>query len=111
MELKQCRFYCCGDEMNFSVYSDAVCRARYLESIPVPFGEARVDVYEIQPGADSHWIVVRQKTAKEQEESKWFVREGERFVERRRRKVPVALKVEILHRFPSLAQPPASRVA
>jgi len=112
MELSKCRFYCGGEGMNFSVYSDALCRARYLESISVPFGDVRVDVYEIEPGSESHWIVVKQgKVETEGYECRWFVRNGIRFLERRRTEIPADVKARILAKFPDLATQPGSLVA
>ncbi len=112
MELSKWRFYCAGDEMNFSVYSDALCRARYLDSIWVHFGEARVDVYEIEPGLDSHWIVIKQRNPEtESDEYKWFVRNGEKFVETGGDEVPKKLRAQVFHKLPCLAQRSGSLVA
>jgi hypothetical protein len=112
MELSKCRFYSGGEGMNFSIYSDALCRARYRESISVPFGDARVDVYEIEPAAESHWIVVKQKKVEsEGHEYKWFVRNGNRFLEREGTEMSAALKAKIFDKFPSLGPQPGSLVA
>jgi len=57
MTLSDCRFYCCGSELNFLMFSNVVCRARYLDSIEMTLlGEGRVDVYAMnqqQPAAGS----------------------------------------------------------
>ena len=84
MTLSDCRFYCCGNELTFSMFSNVVCRARYLDSIEMTLvGEGRVDVYAIEPAPASRWIVIRH-TEGEGMVCKWFVREGETFLERNR---------------------------
>ena len=50
MELRDYRCYYGGHDMNFAIFSDDLCRARYLESIVLSLGQARVDVYEFEPG-------------------------------------------------------------
>lgn len=102
MELSTCRFYC-GEEIQFAVFSDAACRACYLEHIPVPFGSVGVDAYEIKPGTRSRWIVIRQKEGNHSE-CKWFMRKGSNFVERPRTHIPKKVKAEVFHKFPLLAE-------
>lgn len=105
MTLSDCRFYCCGSELTFSMFSNVVCRARYLESIEMTLvGEGRVDVYAIEPAAASRWVVVRH-TEGEGMVYKWFVREGETFLERSEEDVPRQIKAEVFHLFPHLTQP------
>ena len=101
MELRECKFYYGGQEMNFAVFSDDPCRTRYLESIPLPIAQTRVDVYEIEPGAKTQWIVVRQKD-NDRDNLKLFVREGDRFLETQARIVPKELRKKIIQRFPKL---------
>ena len=59
MKLTECSFYRSGRDVNFSVFSDDVCRVHHLRSISLPLG-GDVDVYSVEPGEKSHWIVVRQ---------------------------------------------------
>ncbi len=101
MELRECKFYYGGQEMNFAVFSDDACRTRYLESIPLPIAQTRVDVYEIEPGAKTQWIVVRQKDS-DRDNLKLFVREGDRFLETKAQIVPKELRKKIIQRFPKL---------
>ena len=46
--------------MNFAVFSDDPCRISYVESIPIPLGHTQVELYGIEPGARTQWIVVKQ---------------------------------------------------
>ena len=101
MKLSTCRFYC-GDEIQFSVFSDAACRACYLERIPVPFGSIGLDAYVIEPGAESQWVIIKQNEGK-QSQCKWFMREGKNFVERPSTHISKRVRAEIFHKFPILA--------
>jgi len=101
MELRECKFYYGGQEMNFAVFSDGPCRARYLESIPLPIAQTRVDVYEIEPGAKTQWILVRQKDG-DKDNIKLFVKRGEKFLENAAQPLPKELRTKILQRFPKL---------
>ena len=110
MKLNDCRLYSGGDEMHFSVFSNAVCLARYLKSITLPIGDIRVDVYAIEPSSQSRWVVVRQNEG-ENTEYKWFIRKGSNFVECASQSILKAIKAEVLHKFPGLALQPDTRVA
>jgi hypothetical protein len=101
MELRECKFYYGGQEMNFAVFSDDPCRTRYLESIPLPIAQTRVDVYEIEPGAKTQWIVVRQKDG-ERDNLKLFIRVGDRFLENEAQTLSKDLRKKIIQRFPKL---------
>jgi hypothetical protein len=101
MELRDCKFYYGGQEMNFAVFSDDPCRATYLESIPLPIAQTRVDVYGIEPGAKTQWILVKQKDG-DRDNVKLFIRKGEKFLENETQSVPKELKKQILQRFPKL---------
>ena len=87
--------------MNFAVFSDDPCCARYLESIPLPIAQTRVDVYEIEPGDKTQWVVVKQKDG-DKDKLKLFVRKGEKFLENETQSLPNELKKKILQRFPKL---------
>lgn len=102
MELSQCRFYLAGEDMNFAVYSDDLCRSKYLESIRLlPIGNMKVHVYEVEPGAHSEWVAVTQREGR-RSCFKLFVRNGERFVENQTQELPQDLKKKIVERFPKL---------
>jgi len=102
MELSECRFYLAGEEMNFVVYSDDLCRSKYLESIRLlPIGSMKVHVYEIEPGIHSEWVAVTQREGR-RSCLKIFIRSGERFVENQARELPQELKKKIVGRFPKL---------
>jgi len=108
MELRECKFYYAGHEMNFAVFSDDPCRARYLESIPLPIIQTKVDVYEIEPGANTQWVVVQQKDG-DKNHLKLFVKKGEKFLENQTQHLSKELKKKIMQRFPKLIaefQPP-----
>ena len=110
MKLSTCRLYCGGDEMHFSVFSNAVCLARYLESITLPIGDIRVDVYVIEPSSQSRWVVITQQEG-ENTECRWFLRKGDDFVECASQSILKAIKAEVIHKFPTLAPQPSTRVA
>src|SRR5215470_5965163 len=99
MKLNECSFYRSGRDMNFSVFSDDVCRVHHMRSIALPLG-GDIDVYDIEPGQKSHWIVVRQ-TEDGRHDLRWFVRRGSEFHEHREN-VSQALKSEVGEKFPQL---------
>lgn len=101
MELRKCKFYCSGYEMNFAVFSDEACRARYLKSIPLPIVQTPVDVYEIEPGLNTHWVLVKQKDG-EHSDFKLFIRKGNRFMENGYRHLSKQVRESINNRFPKL---------
>jgi hypothetical protein len=102
MELSECRFYLAGEEMNFAVYSDDLCRCKYLESIRLlPIGSLKVHVYEVEPGVHSDWVAVTQREGR-RSCLKIFVRKGKRFVENQARELPRDVKEKIAERFPKL---------
>lgn len=109
MKLTECSFYRSGRDMNFSVFSDDVCRVHHLRRIELPLG-GDVDVYVVEPGAKSHWIVVRQ-TQDGKPELRWFVREGRDFEEREGGNPPPAVRAELGERFPHLIPSHPARVA
>jgi hypothetical protein len=78
MELKQCKFYHAGQEMNCAIFANDPCLIRYLQSIPLPIGPTPVDVYEIEPGAKTQWIVVKHVDGN-QSALQIFIRDGETF--------------------------------
>jgi len=99
MNLAECSFYKSGKDVNFSVFSDDVCRVHHMKSISLQLG-GDVDIYDVEPGQKSHWIVVRQ-TEEGLHELRWFLRKG-RVFEEGRDNVPQALKAEVGERFPQL---------
>ena len=99
MKLNECSFYRSGRDMNFSVFSDDVCRVHHMRSITLPLG-GDIDVYGIEPGQKSHWIVVRQ-TDDGRPGLRWFVRKGSDFQEYCEN-VSQAIKSEVNERFPEL---------
>jgi hypothetical protein len=102
MELRECKFYYTGEAMNFRVYSDHPCRARYGESIRLlPVSPTLVQVYELEPGAESRWVVVRQREGKSNR-LQLFLRSGEQFLEQEAAGHPPTVNEEILKRYPGL---------
>ena len=99
MDLRKCMFFSSGKDVNFSVFSDDVSRVRYLRCVSLPIG-GDVDVYEVEPGSKSHWILIRQ-TENGTQTLRWFVRKGENFVEDGGN-VPMAVMREVGQRFPQL---------
>ena len=99
MKLTECNFYRSDRDITFSVFSDDVCRVHHERSITLQLG-GDVDVYAVDPGLQSHWIVVRQ-TEDGKHVLRWFVRKG-RYFEEQRGHVPSAVKAEVGERFPQL---------
>jgi len=102
MDLRNYKFYHGGEEMNFSVFSDSPCRTRYIESIPTPLTESQVEVYEIEPGNNTQWVVIQQKDG-EDRKVKLFLRSGDEFLESHTQQIPSDLKQNIVLRFPVLS--------
>lgn len=101
MDLRDCKFYYGGQEMSFSVFSNDSCRARYLDSISIPFIQTRVDVYEIEPGPKTRWVLVKQKD-NDKDTFRLFIRQGKKFLENQSPVLSKELRDEILGRYPSL---------
>ena len=109
MELRECKFYYTGEAMSFTVYSDHPCRARYRDGIRMlPFSQTQVYVYEIEPGAESQWVLVRQREEKSHR-LQLFLRSGERFLQEEAAGLPPALTAEFRTR--SALQVSSARVA
>ncbi|MSO22693.1 MAG: hypothetical protein EXQ58_05445 [Acidobacteria bacterium] len=87
--------------MNFAVCSDDPCRAMYRTSIPLPIAQTRVDVYEIKPGANTQWVVIKQRDG-DKDNLKLFVKKDDKFTEKESHHLSKALKKKILQRFPKL---------
>jgi hypothetical protein len=103
MELRDCTFYSSGKDMNFALFSDSVCRVHYLKNVALPIGDVRVDVYSVQPSAQSQWVVIKQ-IEDGKEELKWFVRHGDTFLQRKGENFPKELRKAVIQKFPQLAQ-------
>ena len=99
MDLRESKFYYAGHDMNFAVFSDYPCRVRYVESIRLPIGQAPVEVYAIEPAANSQWIVVEQRNDGKST-LKFFVRKGETFRENQSHDLPKHLREQIWRRVP-----------
>jgi hypothetical protein len=102
MNLSDCKFYHGGEDMNFSVFSDYPCRTRYIESISTPLTQTPVDVYEIEPGSSTQWIVIQQKDGDERR-LKFFMCKEDGFLEDQVQQIPPELKRSIFLRFPILS--------
>jgi hypothetical protein len=97
MDLKESKFYHAGEAMNFAVFSDDPCRVKYIESIRLPIGQSQVEVYAIEPGANSQWIVVQQRNDGKSS-FRLFVKEKETFPESQWDNLPKYLTGHILQR-------------
>jgi hypothetical protein len=102
MELQQCKFCYAGSDMNFAVFSDDPCRISYVNSVPIPIGHTKVELYQIEPGARTQWIVVKQVDGSKNT-LKVFLREEEKFLENSMDQLSSETKTEIMQRFPALA--------
>jgi hypothetical protein len=102
MELQQYKFCYAGNDMNFSVFADDPCRISYIRSVPIPIGHTQVEVYEIEPGARTKWVVVKQVDGSKNT-LKVFLRQNERFLENSMDQLSRETKKQIMQRFPALA--------
>jgi hypothetical protein len=91
MELAQARFFWSGRELQFAVFSDGVCIARFLKRIPVPFTHTEVEMYEIEPGENTHWVLVQQ-TDGERHRINYFAKRGKKFVEESIKTIPAKVR-------------------
>ena len=102
MELQHHRFGYAGKDMNFAVFSDDPCRVSYVESIAIPIGHTQVQLYGIEPGARTKWIVVKQLDGPKAT-LKVFLRQNEKFLENQIDDLPQETRSQIMQRFPNLA--------
>jgi hypothetical protein len=102
MDVRESKFYCAGQDVSFAVFSDYPCRATFVESITLPISYALIEVYTIEPGAHSHWIVVLQRNDG-RSNFRFFVRDGETFPENEAHDLPKQLREDILHYIPKSA--------
>ena len=102
MELQHHKFGYAGSDMNFAVFSDDPCRVSYVESIAIPIGHTQVELYGIEPGARTKWIVVKQLDG-HKATLKVFLRENEKFLENQIDDLPQDTRSQIMQRFPNLA--------
>jgi hypothetical protein len=101
-ELQQYKFCYAGSGMNFAVFSDGPCRISYVKSVPIPIGHTMVELYEIDPGAKTQWIVVKQVDGYKNT-LKVFLRQNGRFLENSMDQLSRETKKQIMQRFPTLA--------
>jgi hypothetical protein len=85
--------------MNFAVFSDDPCHIKYVESIAIPIGHTQVELYGIEPGARTQWIVVKQLDGNKAT-FKVFLRHNERFLENEIDSLPQETRSQIMQRFP-----------
>jgi len=102
MELQHHKFGYAGKDMNFAVFSDDPCRVSYVESIAIPIGHTQVQLYGIEPGARTKWIVVKQLDGPKAT-LKVFLRQNEKFLENQIDDLPQETRSQIMQRFPNLA--------
>jgi hypothetical protein len=102
MELQHHKFGYSGSDMNFAVFSDDPCRIKYVESIAIPIGHTQVQLYGIEPGARTKWIVVKQLDG-HKATLKVFLRQNETFLENEIGSLPEETRSQIMQRFPNLA--------
>ena len=102
MELQHHKFGYAGNDMNFAVFADDACRVSYVESIAIPIGHGQVQLYGIEPGAKTKWIVVKQLDGNKAT-LKVFLRQDEKFLEKQIDDLPQETRSQIMQRFPNLA--------
>ena len=102
MELQHHKFGYAGRDMNFAVFSDDPCRVSYVESIAIPIGHTQVELYGIEPGVGTKWIVVKQLDG-HKATLKVFLRQNEKFLENQIDDLSQETRSQIMQRFPNLA--------
>jgi hypothetical protein len=102
MELQHHKFGYAGNDMNFAVFADDPCRVSYVESIAIPIGHTQVELYGIEPGARTKWIVVKQLDG-HKATLKVFLRQNEKFLENQIDDLPLETRSQIMERVPNLA--------
>ena len=55
MDLKESKFNCARQDMNFVVFSDYPCQVRYVGSIRLPINLAPVEIYTLEPASNGQW--------------------------------------------------------
>ena len=103
MELQHHKFGYAGNDMNFAVFADDPCRVSYVESIAIPIGHTQVQLYGIEPGARTKWIVVKQLDG-HKATLKVFLRHNEKFLENQVDDLPQETRSQIMRRFPNLVE-------
>lgn len=101
MELQHHKFGFSGSDMHFAVFADDLCRISYVGSVTLPIGHSQVELYGIQPGAKTKWVVVKQLDG-HKATLKVFLRQNEKFLENEIDDLPQETKSQILQRFPNL---------
>jgi hypothetical protein len=101
MELQHHKFGYSGNGMNFAVFSDDPCHIKYVDSIAIPIGHTQVQLYGIEPGARTKWIVVKQLEGRKAT-LKVFLRKNEAFLESEIDSLPRKTRSQITQRFPNL---------
>ena len=99
MDIRKTRFYHRGEPMNFTVFSDRLCRVRYLESIRTSIRQSPVEVYVVEPSACCQWVVVQERDWGKSQ-LHFFVRNGKAFPENRLCQLSSRLKKTILRHIP-----------
>src|SRR5262245_49055660 len=102
MELQQYKFCYAGSRMNFAVFSDDPCHVSYVKSVPIPISHTKVELFKIESGARTRWIVVKQVDGYKNT-VKVFLRRNKRFLENSMDQLSREIKKQILQRFPTLA--------
>jgi len=99
MDLRKTRFYHSGELMNFTVFSDRLCRVKYLETLRSSIRQGPIEVYVIEPSSFSQWVIV-QEWDWGKSHFHFFVRNGKAFPESHARQLPNRLRKSILQHIP-----------
>src|SRR5262245_585594 len=81
--------------MNFTVFSDRLCRVNFLETLRSSIRQGRFEVYLIEPSSFSQWVVV-QEWDWGKSHFHFFVRNGKAFPESHARQLPNRLRKTVL---------------
>jgi len=81
MDLRDCRFYQGSYGLNFTVYSDQPCRACFLDRIVLPIDQQAVEIFAVEPGPQTRWVVIQTMADWDARLLRYFVRRGQEFPE------------------------------
>lgn len=105
MDLRDCRFYQGNYGLTFTVYSDQPCCARFRDRVVLPIDQQPVEIYQIEPGPKTRWVVMRVSLGFGLNDHvlRYFVRQGESYPERPRSELPAKTLGEIQRKLPRAA--------
>lgn len=103
MLLRDCEFTVSGYEISFTAFSDQLCRVSHIKSLKfeTPGSYEQVAWYRVQPAPSARWVAIQETLDFDKTRLRFFLHEGQDFVERHRNEIPSQLLTAISRRLPS----------